>query len=102
MHAVVNRIQLGEPLTDEDLAAARRDLATAAPAIQGLAALHILRTDDGDLLVLVLGDDEDALERTRTKLGNTWMREHVIPHAAGAPERTVAEALITYERPPGA
>ena len=59
MHAVVNRIQLREPL----------------------------------------GDDEDALERTRAGLGNSWMREHVIPHAAGPPERTLAEAVVSYERP---
>jgi hypothetical protein len=26
------------------------------------------------------------------------LRQHVIPHAAGAPERTVAEVVITYQR----
>jgi len=102
MHAVVNRIQLREPLSVEEVAAAQADLTALAGTIEGLAAVHMLRTGEGDLIVLVIGDDADALERTRTELGNSLKRRYVIPHASGPPERTVAEAIITYERAPAA
>ncbi len=98
MHAVISRIQLREPLTREQIVATQRDVDGAAGAVDGLAAIHILRTEDGDLVVLVLGEDQDALDRTRDVLGNALMRKHVIPHAAGPPERTIAEALVSWER----
>lgn len=101
MHAVVNRIQLREPLTAEELEAAKRDLVEVAAAVQGLSAMHVLRTEGNELIMLVFADDEMALERTRVQLGNSWMRQHVIPHAAGPPDRTIGERVITYQRPSG-
>jgi hypothetical protein len=43
-----------------------------------------------------------ALERTRVQLGNTFMREHVIPHADGPPERTITKVVLSYRRASGA
>jgi hypothetical protein len=48
--------------------------------------------------VVGFGDDADALERTPAQLGNGLMREHVIPHAASPPERTVTKVVVTYRR----
>ena len=98
VHAVVNRIRMREPLEDAALAAAQRDLEAQAGEVEGLAGIEILRTADGDLVVLVFGDDEAALERAREQLGNTFMREHVIPHADGPPERAITEVILSYRR----
>ena len=98
VHAVVNRIPMREPLDDAALAVAQRDLESQAAQIDGLAAIHVLRTDEGDLVVLVIGDDAAALERTREQLGNAFMRKHITPHAASAPERTVSEIVLSYQR----
>jgi hypothetical protein len=98
MHAVINRIPLREPLDDAALAAAQDDLDAQAAQVDGLAAIHVLRTRDDELVVLVFGDDEAALDRTREQLGNAFMREHVIPHAAGPPERIVTEIVLSYQR----
>jgi hypothetical protein len=102
MHAVVNRIRLREPLDDAALAAAQRDLDARAVQVEGLAVIHVMRIGEGELVVLVFGDDEVALERTRTEMGNTFMREHVNPHADGQPERAIAEVVLTYQRASGA
>lgn len=99
MHAVVNRIPLREPLRADELERAQRDLDAAAGGIEGLLAVHVLAVGDDELIVLVFGEDEDALDRTREQLGNAFIREHVIPHAAGPPERTVGKAVLTYRRP---
>jgi hypothetical protein len=98
MHAVLNRIRMREPLDDATLSAAQRDLDDQAAQIEGLAALQVLQTDESDLVVLVFGDDEAALERTRQQLGNAFMREHVIPYAAGPPERAVTKVILSYQR----
>jgi hypothetical protein len=99
VHAVLNRIRMSERLDDAALAAAQEDLNAAASEVEGLAAIQVLRTEEGDLIVLVFGDDEAALERTREQLGNAFMRKHVIPHAAGPPERAVTEVILSYQRP---
>jgi hypothetical protein len=98
MKAVVNRIRLREPLADAELAAAQLDLDALAVGVEGLAAIHILRVGEDELVVLVFGEDEAALERTRTELGNGFMRAHIIPHADGPPERALADVVISYER----
>jgi GrpB-like predicted nucleotidyltransferase (UPF0157 family) len=100
VYAVLNRIRLREPLDDAALSVAQRDLDVQAAQVEGLSAIQILQTDEGDLVVLVFGDDEAALERTREQIGNTFMREHVIPHADGPPERTITKVILSYQRAP--
>jgi hypothetical protein len=98
VHAVLNRIRMREPLDNAALAAAQADLDAQATEVEGLAAIQVLRTEEGDLVVLVFGDDEAALERTREQLGNTFMRKHVIPRADGPPDRAVTEVVLSYQR----
>ena len=87
-----------EPLDDAALAVAQEDLDEQASEVEGLAAIQVLSTEEGDLVVLVFGDDEAALERTREQLGNSFMRKHVIPHADGPPERATTKVVLSYQR----
>jgi hypothetical protein len=73
-----------------------------AVEVERLSAIQVLHIDDGDLVVLVFGHDASALERARVHLVSTFMREHVIPHADGAPERTITKVVLSYERASGA
>jgi len=99
MHAVINRIRLAEPLDDEVFAAAQRELPPLAAQIEGLTGFHVLRgADPHELTVVVVGEHPAALEAMRERVGNGWMREHVVPHAAAPPERFVGEAVVSYER----
>lgn len=45
---------------------------------------------------MILADDEAALDAFRETFGNAWMRENVIPHAAGQPERAVGEVVASF------
>jgi hypothetical protein len=98
VHAVVNRIRLKSPIDPEVFAAAQRELPPRAAQIDGLRAFHLLRAADDDLIVVILADHAEALEQMRSEIGNDWMRENVVPHAAGPPERLVGEAVVSYER----
>lgn len=98
MHAVVNRIRLERPIDDEVYTAAQRDLPDRVAGIDGLRAFYLIRCGADDLLVVILGDSQEAIDRMRDEVGNDWMRANVIPHAASAPDRLLGEVVAAYER----
>jgi hypothetical protein len=98
MHAVVNRLRLARPIDPAVFEAAQRDLPARAAQIEGLRAFHVLRAGDDELLLLILGDTPEALERMRSEVGNDWMVENIVPHLAGGTERTVGEAVVSWDR----
>ncbi len=98
MHAVVNRISLKSPIDPAVFEAAHRDIPARAAEIEGLRAFHLIRCGEEDLLVVIIAETEQALERMRSEIGNDWMRENVIPHAAGPPDRLSGELVVSFER----
>ena len=34
----------------------------------------------------------------RAEVGNAWMRENMVPHAAAPPDRIVGKAVVSFER----
>ena len=98
MHAVVNRLRLARPIDQSVFENAQRELPPRAAEIEDLRAFHVLRAGDDELIVLILGDAPEALERMRTEVGNDWMRENIVPHLAGGTERVVAESVVSWER----
>ena len=88
MHAVVNTIALQRPLEDAVFEAAQRELPERVAAIEGIRAVHMIRTGETELVLVIVGDDEAALDRMRDAVGDEWMRENVFrtprPAATGA------------------
>ena len=98
MHVVVNRIRLKSPIGDEVFALAQRDIPPRAAEIGGLEAFYFLRVGDDELVVVIVGDSEEAIDRMRAEIGNDWMRENVMPLAAAPPDRMVGVAAVSFER----
>jgi hypothetical protein len=98
VQAVVNTIALERPLEDAVFEAARRDLPERVAAVEGIQGVHMIRTGAEQLVLVILGDDEAALDRMRDAVGNEWMRAHVVPNAAAAPQRAVGEVVFSYTR----
>lgn len=92
MKAVVSEVELREPLDGAALDAS--ELARRASAIDGFVSMQVIQLDRS-LVLVITGEDEAALERIRDQVGNDWMREHVIPRAAGKPNRRVGDVLLT-------
>ena len=74
MHVVVNRVQLKEPIEEAVFEAAQREMPARVSEIAGIRSFHVARAGDAELLVVIVGDDEGAIERMRDEVGNEWMR----------------------------
>jgi heme-degrading monooxygenase HmoA len=98
MHAVVSRIELATPLEDEAFETAQREMPARLAAIEGIRDFHLVRSGENTLVVVIFGDSIEAIDRLRDEVGNQWMRENVIPHAAGPPDRLAGEVVTIYSR----
>ncbi len=98
MKAVVSQVQLKEALPDDALAASVEDLSARVRTIEGFQGLQVVRIGGDRLVLVITGDDEAALDRIRDEAGNAWMREHVVPRAAGPPDRQVGDVLVDIPR----
>ncbi len=98
MHAVINRIRLKEPIDEAVYVAAQAELPARVAEIDGIRALYLVRSGEDDLLVVILGDSPEAIDQMRDEIGNEWMRAHVVPHAAGPPERGLGEVIPVFVR----
>ena len=98
VHVVVNRVRLKEPIDDAVFEAAQREMPARVSEITGIRSFHVARAGDEELLVVIVGDDEDAIDRMRDEVGNEWMRANVVPHAASPPDRVVGEVVAVFER----
>ena len=96
MHAVVNHLELKEPVPEETFASS--DAVAQALLDAGGLALHLVRVDETHLiLVLFFASAEDA-ERIARDVGGPWMREHVVPHLAGGTRRSLGEVVVSRAR----
>jgi hypothetical protein len=98
MHAVVNRIQLRTPIDDSVFADAQRELPDLVSAIEGIRSFYLIRAGEHDLLVVIIGESQEAIDQMRDQVGNDWMRANVIPHAASPPDRVMGEVVMAFER----
>lgn len=98
MHAVVNTIALKQPLDESVFEAAQRDMPARIADVDGIQAVHMIRTGETELVLVIVGDDEAALDRMRDAVGNEWMQENVVPNAAAPPSRAVGEVVVSYRR----
>lgn len=97
MHAVVNRLRLSTPIPPEVWARAQEEVPPRARAVPGFKALHVIQVSDDEVVLVVVADSAETLDRVATEVGNTWMRDNVIPHLAAPPERQVGRVVASSE-----
>lgn len=97
MHAVVNRLRLSTPIPPEVWSRAQAEVPARAREVPGFKALHVIEVSDDEVVLVVLADSAETLDRVATEVGNTWMREHVMPHLAGPPDRQIGKVVATSD-----
>jgi hypothetical protein len=97
MYAVVNHIQLCKPLDDDIIGRMNSELMSDIATMPGVAhALCVQVADDGIVVVVVCESDE-ALERVHQEVGSPWVGKNLTPYLAST-DRKVGPVIA---RPPG-
>lgn len=97
MHAVVNRLKLSGPMPAEVWQRAQAEVPPRARQVSGFKALYVIEAADDEVVLVVVADTAEALDRIADEVGNTWMRENVLPYLAAPPDRQVGRIVATSE-----
>lgn len=97
MHAVVNRLRLSTPIPPEVWARAQAEVAPRAREVPGFQALYVVEVTDEEVVLVIVAESAETLDRVATEAGNAWMREHVLPHLAAPPDRQVGKVVASSE-----
>lgn len=97
MYAVVNRLRLSTPIPPEVWERAQAEVPARARQVPGFRSLQVIEVSADEVVLVVLADSAEALDRIADEVGNSWMREHVLPHLASPPERQVGKVVATSE-----
>ena len=94
MHAVVNTLRFAADV-DPALFADMDDVVAGMRAVPGFVGAHVVQSGVREVVLVILGDSAEALDRVATEVGSPWMAEHVVPLLAEPPDRRVGPVLVT-------
>ena len=95
MAAVVNILQFKEAPDPALFERAVEELGPRMRQVDGFQGLHVVRTGELEVILLILAESIDDLDRIATEIGSPWMMEHVVPHLAVPPKRHLGDVIAT-------
>jgi len=93
--AVVNHLHFRDPPDPDLFARAEGEVVPEARVTEGILGLHIVQVTPDHFILVILGDDTDAIDRFATDVGSPWMTDHVVPLLASPPERHLGPLVAT-------
>jgi hypothetical protein len=82
MYAVVNHMKLSRPLDDSIIGRMNSELMPNLAKMPGVAdALCVQVAEDG-IVVVVMCDSADSLERVHQEVGSPWVGQNLTPYLA--------------------
>lgn len=99
MAAVINHLHFREPVDTALFAEAARDLTPAMRAIDGFEEFFVVQTSETAVVLVIVGDSVEALNRVATEVGSPWMAGNVVPLLAGPPERHIGPTIASSRGP---
>lgn len=95
MAAVVNHLHFKDAVDTELFARAERELIPQMRAIDGFQDFFVVQTSDTDVILVILGDEVDVLNRLATEVGSPWIVAHIAPLLAAPPERHIGPTIAS-------
>lgn len=95
MAGVVNHLRFRETVDPDLFKEAERDLIPQMRAIAGFWDFYVIQTSDTEVVLVILGDDVDVLNRVATEVGSPWMTANVVPLLAGAADRHIGPTIAS-------
>jgi hypothetical protein len=93
--AFVEHLQFKDPVDPELFETAERELVPQLRTIDGFRGFHVMHTSDHDVVLVVMGDNLEALGQIADELGSAWMHDTVMPLLAHPPERHVGPLIAS-------
>jgi hypothetical protein len=97
MHAIVNRLRIGTPVPAEVWERAQVEVPEQARKVPGFRSLHVIEISPEEVILVVIGDSPETLDRLATEVGNTWMRDNIGPHLAAPPDRRLGRVVASSD-----
>ncbi len=95
MHAVINSLRFKDPVDPALFTRAEQELAQGMRAIEGFKSFHVVQVAADRVVLVIVGDDAEVLDRLATKVGSPWMGANVVPLLAAPPDRRVGPVLAS-------
>ena len=65
--------------------------------VQGFKAFHVIEIDPSEVVLVIVADAAETLDRIASEVGNAWMRDNVLPHLAEPPSRRIGTVLASSD-----
>lgn len=95
MNAVVNRLRLNTTISPDVWQRAETELPTLMKQIAGFETFYAIEVSPDEMVLVIVADTAETLDRIATEVGNSWMREHVAPHLAEPPSRQIGRIVAS-------
>lgn len=97
MYAVVNHLHLSMPIGPDVWERAEAELPRRMREVEGFQAFHVIQVADDHLILVIVADSAEVLDRIAGDVGGDWMRENIVRHLAEPPQRLVGKIVATSE-----
>jgi hypothetical protein len=82
MHAVVNHMKLAKPLDSNIIDRMSSELMSSLARMPGFANALCVQTADDGIVIIVICESEEALERCHQEVGSPWVGPNLGPYLA--------------------
>jgi len=95
---VVNLLTFKEPIDRALFEAAERELVPRMREVEGFVDLYVVQTSATEVILVILADTVETLDRIATEIGSPWMMTNVVPLLAGPPQRHVGPVVASSDQ----
>jgi hypothetical protein len=82
MHAVVNHMKLSRPLDDDIIRRMNSELMSNISKMPGVAEALCVHVAEDAIVVVVICESAESLERVHQEVGSPWVGENLTPYLA--------------------
>jgi hypothetical protein len=78
-------------------ARAEDEVVPQARGIEGFRGLHVIQVARDHFILIIVGEDAEALDRVATEVGSPCMMTHVVHLLASPPDRHIGPLVATTD-----
>ena len=88
MYAVVNHMKLSKPLDEEIIRRMNTELMSDLMKLPGVAHALCVQVAEDAIVISVVCDSEESLERAHQEVGSPWVGQNLSPYLASTDRKT--------------